>query len=71
MVAEDNGAIRITLRDVYDSVEEIKERLVPLESVADHETRIRILERRVWALPSFATLIAIASLVAAFMAVKG
>lgn len=31
--------------------------------IADHEKRVRDLEKRVWALPSVATIIAVASLV--------
>jgi hypothetical protein len=33
------------------------------EQVRDHEVRIRLLEQRVWALPSVATVIALASLI--------
>lgn len=75
MAARDDGAIRITLRDVYERVEGVKtnvELLVWSAAVAektqtDHEARIRVIEKRVWAIPSAAVLIAAASLIVALL----
>ena len=66
-----NGGVRVTLKDVYTKLEDVSDtltRLVERETFAqhrvdDHETRIRAVERRVWAVPSFAVLVAVASLV--------
>lgn len=62
----EDGAVRITLRDVYSVVQETHEAVVEMRGVVttqgqrgeDHETRLRAVERRVWALPSIATLLA-------------
>lgn len=66
----DDGSVRITLRDVYAVVQDTHEAVVQLRGVVtaqgergnDHETRIRAVERRVWALPSIATVLAVAGL---------
>lgn len=70
--------VRITIKQVWDAqqaqgaaLNEISSKLDRLldshdrvdEQVRDHEIRIRLLEQRVWALPSVATVIALASLV--------
>jgi MoxR-like ATPase len=70
--------VRITIKEVYKTqqeqgvaLHEISAKLDRLldsharvdERVQDHELRIRLLEQRVWALPSIATVIAVASLV--------
>lgn len=52
-------------REILDELREIRIRLAviteQIKDVADHEERLRALERRVWALPSLATAIAILS----------
>lgn len=68
----------ITLKEVYEQQQkqgvvqaEISSKLDRLldkhdvidERVADHEIRVRLLEKRVWGLPSIATILAIASLI--------
>ena len=68
----------ITLKEVYEQQQkhgivqaEISSKLDRLldkhdvidERVADHEIRVRLLEKRVWGLPSIATVLAIASLI--------
>lgn len=66
----DDGAVRITLRDVYAAVQETHEVVVQMRGDVsaqakqgeDHETRLRAVERRVWALPSIATVLAVAGL---------
>lgn len=71
MSAEPEGTVRITLRDVYEvavrtegAVARLMERDEAREKRAeDHETRLRDLEKKVWALPSLATLIALGSFV--------
>ena len=67
----------VTLGDVWDELREQKEILNTIlsrldvmtnnatnqgERIGDHEKRLRELERRVWALPSVATVIAVVSL---------
>lgn len=75
MTAQDDGAVRITLRDIFDKVE-ATERNVSLlvlgfdaaqKTSADHEARLRAVEKRVWAIPSAAILLAAASLVVALL----
>lgn len=64
------GSIRITLRDVYEMTTEIKETVDLLNLRAgsseqtrdDHEQRLRTVERKVWALPSIATILAVCAL---------
>lgn len=68
----------VTLGDVWEELKEQKEILNTIlsrldvmtnnannqgERIGDHEKRLRELERRVWALPSAATVIAVVSLV--------
>ena len=67
----------VTLGDVWEELKEQKEILNTIlsrldvmtnnannqgERIGDHEKRLRELERRVWALPSAATVIAVISL---------
>nr|AMP54363.1 hypothetical protein [uncultured bacterium]AMP54401.1 hypothetical protein [uncultured bacterium] len=40
---------------------------ITMKKINDHEERVRLLERRVWALPSAATVIAGAALVVPFI----
>lgn len=48
---------RITLREVYDAVQALKNELSNLPKVAeDHENRLRALEKRVWTFAGLATL---------------
>lgn len=69
--------IVVTLADVWSELKEQKEILNSIstrldrmgdasdhqaERISDHERRVRDLERRVWALPSVATVIALGSL---------
>lgn len=68
--------MRVTLRDVYDAVGELKDVVVELKTEVaksaaradaekeireDHEQRLRAVERKVWALPSAAGLLAAVS----------
>lgn len=63
----EDGAVRITLRDVYAVVQETHEAVVEMRGVVtahgttaeDHETRLRAVEKRVWQLPSIATVVAV------------
>ena len=72
-----NDEVRITIKEVYKTqqeqgiaLHEISSKLDLLlashervdEKVNDHEMRIRLLEQRVWALPSIATIISIGGL---------
>lgn len=52
--------ILVELRELRIQVAVLTEQL---KSVPDHEDRLRALERRVWAIPSVATVIAVAALV--------
>jgi hypothetical protein len=64
------GPIVITSREVYDAVVRLTGRvdvLIAQQSatqadVADHESRLRVLERARWPLPSLAVLISLGSL---------
>jgi hypothetical protein len=48
----------ITLREVYDIVQELKFELAHIPRIADdHEKRIRNLERLIWSLSGVATLL--------------
>ena len=77
----DNEVV-ITLKEVYEQQQqqgkiqsEISSKLDRLldkhdridERVEDHESRMRTLEKRVWGIPSIATIIAISSLVVAII----
>lgn len=72
-----NDEVRITIKQVWETQQvqgkaltDISGKLDRLldshdrvdEKVRDHEIRMRILEQKVWALPSVATIIALASL---------
>jgi len=78
VTATPKDEVRITIKQVWDAqqvqgaaLNDISSKLDRLldshdrvdEKVRDHEIRIRLLEQRVWALPSVATVIAIASLI--------
>lgn len=58
-------AVQITLREIYDQLVCMRsavERLVSLaDTVDDHEGRLRIMERRVWSIPSASLLISLAA----------
>jgi hypothetical protein len=68
------GSITITSREVYDAVVRLTGRvdvLITQQSatqgdVADHETRLRALERARWPLPSAAVLLSLAALIIPF-----
>ena len=70
--------VRITIKQVWETqqhqgqaLNDISSKLDRLldshervdERVEDHEVRLRVLEQKVWALPSIATIIALGSLV--------
>lgn len=75
MTADPLGGVSIGAREIYDEVKEVGrkvDRLVDAhdeirQDVADHETRIRSLERGRWPLPSIAVLVAIGSLIVALL----
>lgn len=75
MTADPLGGVQIGAREIYDEVKEVGrkvDRLVDAHEeirtdVADHESRIRSLERGRWPLPSIAALVAVASLVVAIL----
>lgn len=48
------------LRELRISVAILAEQLKP---ITDHEERLRAVERRIWALPSLATLVAVVALI--------
>lgn len=69
--------VLVTLSDVWEELKEQKEILHSIatridrmgdavdnqtEKLDDHEKRLRYVERRVWALPSLATIVAVCSL---------
>jgi prophage DNA circulation protein len=68
------GSITITSREVYDAVVRLTGRVDVLinqqsatqTDVADHETRLRALERARWPLPSAAVLLSLAALIIPF-----
>lgn len=77
-VSASKDEVRITIKQVWDAqvaqgaaLNDISSKLDRLldshdrvdEQVRDHEFRVRLLEQRVWALPSLATVIALASLI--------
>lgn len=72
------GPVEIGAREIYDAVVATRgavDRLadrhdVTRSDVSDHETRLRILERARWPLPSLAALISVASLVVATIGVN-
>jgi len=60
--------VTITLREVYDKLCDIERVVMPLPAqVADHESRIRTVERWMWAIPA-SILVAAASIVTAMLA---
>ena len=76
MSAEDSS-VRITLRDVYDVVQQTRDDVAEIkghvntqgDAVKDHEERIRAVEKRVWALPSLAAIIGAAGLLVSILGV--
>jgi len=53
-----SGASEITLREVYDIVQELKYDLAHIPRIADdHEKRIRNLEKLTWSLSGLATIL--------------
>lgn len=76
-MADDDAVVRITLRDVYAVVErtasdvaEIKAHASSqVEKVNDHENRLRAVERKVWQLPSIATVVAVVAAAASALGV--
>lgn len=69
-MAENEGGVTITLRDVYDEVQKMSALLAPLvdpkvgvvATQEDHEDRLRKLEMKVYAVPGVMTLLASVSL---------
>lgn len=67
------GPVTIGAREIYDELKTVGVKVDRVDSkvdgivaeVADHETRIRALERGRWPLPSLAALVALASLILA------
>lgn len=74
----ESSELVITLKEVYEQQQkqgvvqaEISSKLDRLldkhdvidERISDHEIRMRLLEKRVWGLPSVATVLAVASLI--------
>lgn len=54
----DLGAVTITAKEVYDKLSELVVAMSPVPArVEDHETRLRSLERKVWAAAGFAAAI--------------
>ena len=53
MAGDVNGSVRVTLRDVYEIVNEIRDDVQDLKPLApqvrDHEKRLRVVERIAWA----------------------
>ncbi|MFV2094813.1 hypothetical protein ACFHW1_04890 [Micromonospora sp. LOL_014] len=67
---DDPLAVKITGREIYDAVVRLTGRVDVLieqqtavrADLADHEERIRTVERRLWPLPTVSVLIAVAAL---------
>jgi len=83
-MAAPDAPLVITLRDVYDAVTRLSERVTGLAGQVeglqgrfdradkhrdDHESRLRSLERRQWPIPSAALLISIAAVVVAVISI--
>jgi hypothetical protein len=81
-MTESDHEIRVTLRDVYEVQQKQTETMSAMSAkldlyigvndtkskqVADHEARLRTVERWVFAIPGFSILIAIAGLVVAIL----
>lgn len=72
------GPIVYTQRELLRELQELRAMVTRLADrdesgraqVADHETRLRLLERARWPLPSLAILISVASVVVALLANK-
>lgn len=77
-MATEDGSVRITPREIYETLQGVKTNVDLLvlgfdeirKNDADHESRIRVIEKRVWAIPSAAVLLAIASLVVAILSLR-
>ena len=76
-MSDDLGHVRIGPRDIYDQLVGLQREIADMrgemkrandadqyasKKLGDHETRIRLLEKRVWAIPSAATIIAVMAL---------
>ena len=83
-MAAPDAPLVITLRDVYEAVTRLAERVTGLAGQVealrgrfdggdkqrdDHESRLRSLERRQWPIPSAALLISIAAVVGAVISI--
>ena len=83
-MAAPDAPLVITLRDVYDAVTRLSERVTVLAGQVeglhgrfdrsdkhrdDHEARLRALERRQWPIPSAALLVSIAAVVVAVISI--
>lgn len=79
MSTEPLGPVIIGAREIYDQVIRIGAAVDRVagqvddtkQEVADHEARIRALERSRWPLPALAVLVSIASLVLAYAGLVG
>lgn len=77
MTAAADPSVRISLADIYSALVQLERKVDLLalsmseaaKSANDHEMRLRSLERRVWALPTFATLIAAGALAVSIIGV--
>lgn len=78
-MAPDDGSVRITAREIYDTLQHVKSSVDLLvlgvdelrKGGTDHEVRLRSVERKVYAIPSFAVLIAVAGLVVSILTLSG
>lgn len=67
MTADAAGAVRITQRDIYNEVVDLRKEVTPLvKAVPDHEERIRSLEKWAYAIPP-TFLLAVAAVISAFV----
>ena len=79
---DEDHEIRVTLRDVYNKVENHAKEASAMNAkldlyiglntakelkIEDHETRLRVVERWVYAMPSMAMIISVAGLVVAVL----
>ena len=59
--------VTIGIREIYDAVVSLRESVQRLEAIVsvvdDHERRIRVIEGRLWPLPTVSVLIALVALV--------
>lgn len=73
-----DGSVRITVRDVFNAVNEVKDLVSPLvektethrEQISELRSDVRDLQRRVWALPSVATALAVVALIAPYLGAR-